>query len=131
MDLALTIKVHPIALGIRAESTGRIHVPENVHLDVSVVTNTFAYNDRSSSDKDRWCEKKTLAPGFRDIPEPIHGLKLRVGLKNPNRLDAVLVTEHKNLDTVFVDGEHTIKHVLLVMVRSPISLQTIIRERSD
>jgi len=46
LDLALTLKVHPIALGIKGEPSGQIHIPKHVRLESSLITNVSHYNDR-------------------------------------------------------------------------------------
>lgn len=46
IDLALTIKVHPLALGIKGEVSGEVYIPEGVHINIRLVTNTFEYNKR-------------------------------------------------------------------------------------
>lgn len=47
LDLALTLKIHPIALGIKGEASGQIHIPKHVRLETKLITNVFYYLDRN------------------------------------------------------------------------------------
>ena len=46
IDLALSIKVHPIALGLKGQTTGEIQVPAHVAVEVILVKNIFEFHKR-------------------------------------------------------------------------------------
>ncbi|KAL8792378.1 MAG: hypothetical protein Q9195_004991 [Heterodermia aff. obscurata] len=117
IDLALTIQVHPIALGVKGEGSGQVFIPHNVHIECTVVTNTFAYNERDESPENnskKWRKTKDLRDGSHSIPEPVLSLQVRIG-KSGGRVDAVIVVEHRNVLEVMAEGEHAVKHVILIM----------------
>ena len=100
LDIALTIAVHPIALGVKNEASGQISVPNGVRIDATIVFDIFAYIDSEGTQKGRKVLK--IKPGLRTIPEPVLGLKLVFTEHKTRRLDAVLVMEHRNLSEVLL-----------------------------
>ena len=112
MDLALTVKIHPIAFGVRQEDSGKVRTPHGVSLESTVVEDIFEYLDRR-----RTGVQPKVLPGTK--LERLHGnqavppliLSMQVKLEKSARVDAVIVVEHQNL------SELDIKNVLLVMVR--------------
>ena len=85
-----------------------------------MVTNTFAYNERHESSDDntgRWRTMKNLVAGSHPIPEPVLALQVKIGKKTKGaRVDAVLVVEHKNVLEFMAEGDHAVKHVIMIMV---------------
>ena len=97
-DLALTIGVHPAALGISPASTGECFLPKGYFLQVTTCTNVFEYN------RDRHLQQNSglrTAKKFDSysIDPMIHSLKLRHDktFSEAHRIRAVVVIEHRNL----------------------------------
>lgn len=94
-------------------------IPHDVHIECTIVTNTFAYNERNEPSKDnarKWREMKNLAVGSHSIPEPVLSLQVKIGKTKGTRLDAVVVVEHKNVLEIMAEGDHAVKHVIMIMV---------------
>ena len=97
-DLALTIGVHPAALGISSASTGEYFLPKGYYLQVTICTNVFEYNrDRHLQNNSGLRTAKRL--DSCGIDPMIHSLKLQHDktFSEVHRIRAVVVIEHRNL----------------------------------
>ncbi|KAL8731919.1 MAG: hypothetical protein Q9181_004130 [Wetmoreana brouardii] len=117
LDLALTINVHPSALGIIGEEDGQVSVLKLVTIEVTRVTNAIAYNDR---DKDPNQDFKTVAkltPGIYKIPDLVLSLQVatRKQRKVAGKIDAVVVVEHRNLSEVLLRENLAVEDIIVVM----------------
>lgn len=114
-DLAVTIGVHPWALGIKPEGTGQISVPRGVTITIKLVENMRLYRDRNVlGGKPRDYLKDTsvrLQSGATAIPPFIESITVAVKKESPVR--AVLVIEHRNLKELMSAEE--IGDVILIM----------------
>jgi hypothetical protein len=98
MDIALTIQVHPIALGVCSAGTGEFVLPGGHFLIMSVCENVFDYND--SGDSRAGLRKyKNDSNRTWPIPPMVHSLKLcrASGWQSSDQVHAVVVIEHRNL----------------------------------
>lgn len=110
-DIALTLQVHPTALGIQQQESGIIRLPHSIGVDNVIVNDVFRYIDRQRTG----VVKKDLVPGTKAarqngefaIPSPVLDINLKMA---GGKIDAVVVVEHKNLSNML-----PIKDVLLVM----------------
>ena len=94
-DLALTIEVHPIALGVIPESNGQVTMPEKVGIEAAIVTDIIRYHQEDTKEKD-FIGKRVFQPSqTSDIPPLIRNLKV-VGkrTRGEKKLRAVVVVEH-------------------------------------
>ena len=67
IDLALSIKVHPIALGLKGQTTGEILVPAYAVVEVILVNGIFEFNKRDrvrKPDFSKWGVKRNLSPSL-------------------------------------------------------------------
>ena len=109
-DIAVTIDVHPWALGIKPEGTGQITVPPSITIQARCVTNMHSYRNRDLEGAPRK-GKYTQITEFRasepakTIPALIESLKVRPkkGSKVPCR--TVVVVEHRNLKKALTSEE--------------------------
>ena len=115
LDLALTLKVHPIALGIKAEASGQVSVPKNVRIEATCITNVFHYNDRAKRPDREYMNVARLGAGIHVIPEPVLDLKVVITAQTPGRIDAVVVVEHRNLSDVLLKESFAVENVLIIM----------------
>lgn len=130
IDLALSIEVHPLALGVAPEGEGQVVLPNDFSIEVTLVNNVIMYNDclAEAGKMGMLAEVKTFQPSrTAHIPPLIKDLRV-VGRRSKKgkevqrggkRLDAVVVVEHRNLKDV-VTGEQmgTVgENVIIVMVR--------------
>ena len=96
-DIALTIRVHPWALGIKPNSDGAVYVPPRVWIRVNLSVNIMRYNRNGTREERRQSQKMaTLTPGVHPTEAMIHDLKVKK--EKTVEIRAVIVTEHKNLD---------------------------------
>ena len=105
---------------VKGEVSGLMSIPYDVHIECTIVSNTFAYNERNESSDDntrRWRQKRNFAAGSHAIPEPVLTLQVKIGSLKGTRVDAVVVVEHRNIQDVMTDSEHSIKNVIIIMVR--------------
>ncbi|KAG7009733.1 hypothetical protein G7Y79_00001g000050 [Physcia stellaris] len=116
LDLALTVKIHPIALGIKREVSSQVSVPANIEIESRCITDIFQYNDRikRSIPEDEYSRMNKLTFGTRPVPEVIIDLRVTKPHKK-SKVDAVLVTEHRNLDEVLLKDGAAVEHVIIVM----------------
>lgn len=115
LDLALTLKIHPIALGVKGEPSGQVFVPDGVFVHATRIVNIFDYNnrDRSASIKNASFARLEKLTGLNSIPDP--GSELRLVIQPKQQLDAVIVVEHRNLDEIVVREDLAVKNVIFVM----------------
>lgn len=115
-DLALTIDVHPLALGVIPESTGQVYLPKSVYIDTIVISDIIAYKNEASKSavferKTRFDQDKT-----ENIPPLIKSLEVGM-VKKKGLIRAVVVVEHRNLKKVLTNNEFIVGNIILVMVR--------------
>ena len=108
-DIALTLGIHPAAFGVQQQAGGTIST-NGFTLENTVVTNLFEWENRLRSQPKTvsGTEKKKLRG--TDVAIPPLVLEMRIILQKDSQVDAVIVTEHRNLSTL------DIGNVLLVMV---------------
>ena len=116
-DLALTIKVHPLALGVLAEDKGKFHLPERVFIDATIIPNIIAYHksDGKGSSEAKLTQKKTYKHEegtATPIPQLVEKLKVRIQGKHSVR--AVIITEHGNLSSLLMDGQFDIHNCIVI-----------------
>lgn len=88
-DLALTIKVHPSALGVLGEASGKFAVLHLVEIRATAVTNAVAYLDRGEVPAEDYQQIMTLQAGVaHSIPD------LVLELHNQQSSIAPLPREH-------------------------------------
>ncbi|KAI4274807.1 MAG: hypothetical protein LQ337_003656 [Flavoplaca oasis] len=107
-DIALTLGIHPAAFGVQQQAGGTIST-NGFTLENTVVTNLFEWENRPRSQPKMLSgtDKKKLRG--KDVAILPLVLDTRIILQKDSRLDAVIVTEHRNLSTL------DIGNVLLVM----------------
>ena len=116
LDLALTIQVHPIALGIKAEATGQIFIPQQCRIEATQATNVFDYNNRDKELGREHTRVKKLSAGLHTIPERVLSLKVKTGiLGHEGRVDAVMVVEHRSLAEFQLQESLIVGNVIVVM----------------
>ena len=102
-DLALTIGVHPMCLGIIPDSSGSIALPPSVRIKYTLVKHL---------QKGEEIEKNMKANSTVNIEPLIKNLTVEIEGSSPT---AVLVTEHENLKRVLTEHESAPGNVILVM----------------
>lgn len=96
-DLALTMNVHPYALGIVPENKGRVYVPDGVIVKTRTVGNILAYAENKGSHV-----LLDLQGGeTREVPRLIHSLQI----VKPEKIRAVIVCEHRSMSSQFEEME--------------------------
>ena len=99
IDLALTIGVHPAALGSIAAAGGRIMAPKKLELKLEVVVDILHWltlrNEPDPKKEFRLTEVFKVRSDWSEIPPLI----LNVCMKTTS-IDAVVVAEHRNLQSV-------------------------------
>ena len=116
-DLALTIEVHPMALGVIPESNGQVTMPEKVCIEAAIVTDIIRYHQEDTKEKD-FVGLRVFHPSQTyDIPPLIRDLKV-VGkaTKGKGKLRAVVVVEHRNLKMVLTHHDFADSKIILIMV---------------
>ncbi|KAL8682527.1 MAG: hypothetical protein Q9186_001474 [Xanthomendoza sp. 1 TL-2023] len=108
VDVALTLNIHPAAFGIQQQGDGTINTPQGVTLENTRVSNIFEWEDRRRTAGDKAGTQKMALNGI-DVVIPSLVLDIKVKIQSGTRIDAVIVTEHRNL------SELGIKNVLMVM----------------
>ncbi|KAL8944145.1 MAG: hypothetical protein Q9216_000650 [Gyalolechia sp. 2 TL-2023] len=100
---AVTLEIHPLCLGINLDSTGVIVVPDGLRIEVRTRPSLLH----------REIVQKTLCHGRHPIPTNVQSINLSFRVQKYIR--AVVVTEHRNINTE-LDGfsEHT-RDVIIVM----------------
>ncbi|KAL9598691.1 MAG: hypothetical protein Q9179_003817 [Wetmoreana sp. 5 TL-2023] len=117
LDLALTINVHPSALGIMGEDGGQVSVPKLVSIELTRVTNAIAYNDRDKNPSQDFKRVAKLTPGIYKIPDLVLSLKVatRKHGKVGGKIDAIVVAEHRNLSEVLLREKLAVEDVIVVL----------------
>ena len=117
LDMALTIQVHPIALGVKGEASGQVSVPLNCKIQATCIANVLDYNDRHKHPGKDFLNGARMTAGLHSIPEPILSLKVTKSTqtKPPGQIDAVLVVEHRNLSEVLLEKTFAVGNVIVVM----------------
>ena len=111
-DLALTIEVHPIALGVIPESNGQVTMPELVRIEATIVTDIIRYHQQDTKVGD-FTGKRVFEPSQTAyIPPLLRDLRV-VGKGKPR---AVVVVEHRNLKMVLTQHDFAVSKVILIMV---------------
>ena len=112
-DLALTIKVHPLALGVLAEDRGRFYLPDGILIDATIISNVISYHRTDRSNK--FAKTKTFKheQGVSTvIPQLAEKLKVRFQRKRIVR--AVILTEHANLSSLLMDEQFDINNCIVI-----------------
>ncbi|KAF6227531.1 hypothetical protein HO173_012170 [Letharia columbiana] len=112
-DLALTIKVHPLALGFLAEDRGKFYLPEGTLIDATVVSNIIAYHKADVSAE--FAKKKTFKHeqgSSTSIPQLVERLKVRI--QNKRSVRAVIITEHANLSSLLMDDQFDVNNCIVI-----------------
>lgn len=102
MNWAVTLEVHPICLGIALESTGSVFTPEGFKIKCTQKRNMITRVET------HW----VIQPGREPIPQNIVDLKVI----NGKDIEAIVVTEHRNLHTDLPGFITSNKNVIVVMV---------------
>ena len=97
-DLALTLHIHPTALGIYSASTGEYVVPRGYKLRVTLCNNVFEYNNHRHTRPEAGLTTVNRA-GACKIDNMIHSMRLVADMEwdKENKIRAVIVIEHRNL----------------------------------
>ncbi|KAL9577322.1 MAG: hypothetical protein Q9212_006439 [Teloschistes hypoglaucus] len=116
-DLALTIKVHPSALGIVGEASGKLVLPSLVEIRATCVTNA----DRDELPAASYQQIMTLqAKAVYSIPDLVLDLQVVSKAKGKGekrkmgKVDAVVVVEHRNMVLDVLGGNRLIEDVIFV-----------------
>ncbi|KAL8756500.1 MAG: hypothetical protein Q9184_004482 [Pyrenodesmia sp. 2 TL-2023] len=119
LDLALTVGVHPAALGIMYEESGKVGLPNGVTIHANQVADIFNFNDR---DKTRSklpadsCKTRVITTGGeKAIPRSVIDMKATWSTQHV-KINAVIVVEHRNLAGIITQHDFAMKDVLVVMV---------------
>ena len=124
-DLALTIEVHPLALGVIPESTAQVWLPPRVTIVTTTVTDVVGYH--SGSPQAQFLQKARLeSEKTESIPALLREIKVVVSKKKKEALRAVLVVEHRNLKKILTEHEFAPGGVILVMVSTVPPLVTLL-----
>ncbi|KAL8972361.1 MAG: hypothetical protein Q9197_002809 [Variospora fuerteventurae] len=102
MNWAVTLEVHPFCLGIALESTGSVFTPEGFKIKCTQKLNMITRVET------HW----VIQPGREPIPGNIVDLKVI----NRKDIEAIVVTEHRNLNTDLPGFITSNKNVIDVMV---------------
>lgn len=112
-DLALTIKVHPLALGVLAEDRGKFYLPDGVLVDATLISNIISRNKTNGSA--RFAKAKTFKHEqgvAATIPQLVEKLKVRI--QNKRSVRAVIITEHANLSSLLMDDRFDINNCIVI-----------------
>ena len=120
-DLALTIEVHPMALGVIPESNGQVTMPEQVGIEATIVKDIIRYHQEDKKDGE-FVGKKVFEPSRTEyIPPLLRDLKI-VGKGKQAKPRAVVVVEHRNLKMVLTHHDFADSKIIFIMVRRAPSL---------
>lgn len=118
-DIALTLGIHPSAFGSRSEPGGRVMVPRRLGLNIHVVTDILQWltlRDEPNEDNAiNLTETLRFGNSWADLPPLILSMRM-----NPGKVDAVVVAEHRNLQSILSSYKilnRTLDRVILVLVR--------------
>ena len=112
-DLALTIKVHPLALGVLAEVRGTFYLPEGILIDATIISNIIAYHKTDRSKE--FAKTKTFKHEqgvATTIPQLVE--KLEVRFQRKRNVRAVILTEHANLSSLLMDEQFDINNCIVI-----------------
>ena len=112
-DLALTIKVHPLALGVLSEDRGKFYLPEGIFIDATVISNVIAMHQTNRSTE--VAKKKTFKHEqgtAANIPQLVEKLKVRI--QNKRSVRAVIITEHANLSSLLMNDRFDINNCIVI-----------------
>ena len=117
LDLTLTIGVHPVALGVKAEPSGQVSIPTSCRIEAELVTNVFSYINREKTPGQEYRREERMKAGVHTIPEPVLSLKVKMTMNvdPPGRVDAVIVVEHRNLSEILLKESFALDNVIIVM----------------
>lgn len=123
LDLAVSIKVHPINLGIQTEADGRLWAADDVGLKIQTVEDVLTMAQAMEEGRKKAANKllKTLSiRGARDsIPTRIFNLGIgEVGNRKMVEFRGVIVCEHANLNVEQEWFGINLSGVIVVMVGS-------------
>lgn len=110
-DLALTIKVHPLALGVIAEERGKFYLPDGIFIDATIVSNVTGWHN---NDKSAEFTKSKTFKHEQDATIPQLVEKLKVRIQNKRSVRAVIITEHANLSSLLVNDQFDINNCLVI-----------------
>lgn len=112
-DLALTIKVHPLALGVLAEDRGKFYLPDGILIDATIISNVIAHHKTNGSAE--FARVKTFKHEqgtATNIPQLVEKLKVRI--QNKRSVRAVIVTEHANLSSLLMNDRFDINNCIVI-----------------
>ena len=79
-DIALTIEVHPLALGVLTEDNGKFHLPAGVTISATIISSVIAWHKTNESRKYRadQAESKVFshADNIKNIPQLVEKLQV-------------------------------------------------------
>lgn len=114
-DLALTLRVHPLALGVIPESTAQVTMPESAIISTTMITDIIKYHGADSKAQKSFEKPMGFEAGLtRDIPPLIKELRVSA-VRNKGPLRGVVVVEHRNLKKILTDNDFKVADVILVM----------------
>ena len=106
LDIALTIGVHPWALGVEPDATGKVWIPKDIVLNVNVVSNIIKYRQaKNKAGRQALMELKKYKNGTHTIDSMIHSLTYHAA--NKRKIQAVVVVEHKNMEKLMKHSKET------------------------
>ena len=112
-DLALTIKVHPLALGVLAEDKGQFHLPQGITIETTIVSNIISYRKTNRSAKHVQSKVFRHEPGVATpIPQLVEKLAVRFSKKRSVR--AIILTEHANLSSLLMNAAFDINNCIVI-----------------
>ena len=100
VDLALTIEVHPFALGIKPEVNGKVTIPEGHRISTVVIKNIIQYHAVQPGARHQWQKTEYLNAGTREIPTLVASLGMFYAKGQERHVRAVIVVEHRNVSDV-------------------------------
>ena len=108
-DLAVTIGVHPLALGAVPEGTGKIKLPLSASMSCTMVTNVSSQQAEGNENVVK------LAAGSTNTIEPC--MKTLKVLKVKKRvIQAVVVVEHRNITPFLARHGNLVERAIFVLV---------------
>ena len=115
-DIAVTIKVHPISLGLEAERDGRLYVARDLKLRAIIIDNVWIAAKARREGKQlvpphgsaRW---ETLR-SEHTIPNQV------VELRSSTNARAIIIVEHRNVAISMARVQESFKSTIIVTVRA-------------
>lgn len=111
-DLALTIRMHPVALGVLTEKRGKFYLPDGIFIDAMIVSNVIAWHNSNKSAG--FVRKKTFKHEQDALTIPQLVEKLKVRIQNKRSVRAVIITEHANLSSLLMNDQFDINNCLVI-----------------